>query len=177
VKSSSEHAASAGRRHAALAIVPRPRRVHAGQNPSSPSSRPVGVFTAAVVAVAVVVVVVVVARVPSSSSSPSIAVVVAPARRASSSRVAASIVVVADATGRARRRRAMASRFDARARHIGAPIEASNPMFGTLGSLFASGPRLKYDLGREFACRAFGVWTHRRGTCQVRRTNATRREG
>jgi hypothetical protein len=176
VKSSSEHAASAGRRHAALAIVPRPRRVHAGQNPSSPSSRPVGVFTAAVVAV-VVVVVVVVARVPSSSSSPSIAVVVAPARRASSSRVAASIVVVADATGRARRRRAMASRFDARARHIGAPIEASNPMFGTLGSLFASGPRLKYDLGREFACRAFGVWTHRRGTCQVRRTNATRREG
>jgi hypothetical protein len=176
VKSSSEHAASAGRRHAALAIVPRPRRVHAGQNPSSPSSRPVGVFTAVAVVV-VVVVVVVVARVPSSSSSPSIAVVVAPARRASSSRVAASIVVVADATGRARRRRAMASRFDARARHIGAPIEASNPMFGTLGSLFASGPRLKYDLGREFACRAFGVWTHRRGTCQVRRTNATRREG
>jgi hypothetical protein len=176
VKSSSEHAASAGRRHAALAIVPRPRRVHAGQNPSSPSSRPVGVFTAVAVVV-VVVVVVVVARVPSSSSSPSIAVVVAPARRASSSRVAASIVVVADATGRARRRRAMASRFDARARHIGAPIEASNPMFGTLGSLFASGPRLKYDLGREFAGRAFGVWTHRRGTCQVRRTNATRREG
>jgi hypothetical protein len=152
VKSSSEHAASAGRRHAALAIVPRPRRVHAGQNPSSPSSRPVGVFTAVAVVV-VVVVVVVVARVPSSSSSPSIAVV------------------------DARRRRAMASRFDARARHIGAPIEASNPMFGTLGSLFASGPRLKYDLGREFACRAFGVWTHRRGTCQVRRTNATRREG
>jgi hypothetical protein len=176
VKSSSEHAASAGRRHAALAIVPRPRRVHAGQNPSSPSSRPVGVFTAVAVVV-VVVVVVVVARVPSSSSSPSIAVVVAPARRASSSRVAASIVVVADATRDARRRRAMASRFDARARHIGAPIEASNPMFGTLGSLFASGPRLKYDLGREFACRAFGVWTHRRGTCQVRRTNATRREG
>jgi hypothetical protein len=175
VKSSSEHAASAGRRHAALAIVPRPRRVHAGQNPSSPSSRPVGVFTAVVVVA--VVVVVVVARVPSSSSSPSIAVVVAPARRASSSRVAASIVVVADATRDARRRRAMASRFDARARHIGAPIEASNPMFGTLGSLFASGPRLKYDLGREFAGRAFGVWTHRRGTCQVRRTNATRREG
>ena len=52
-----------------------------------------------------------------------------------------------------------------------------DPMFGTLGSLFASGPRLKYDLGREFAGRAFGVWTHRRGTCQVRRTNATRREG
>jgi len=62
---------------------------------------------------------------------------------------------------------------NARERHI-ASVDRARAMFGTLGSLFASGPRLKYDLGREFASSAFGVWTHRRGTCQVRRTRATR---
>jgi hypothetical protein len=42
-------------------------------------------------------------------------------------------------------------------------------MFNTLGNLFASGPRLKYDLEGSFGdVASFGAWTHARGRCQVR---------
>ena len=43
-------------------------------------------------------------------------------------------------------------------------------MFGaTFGNLFASGPKLNYDVEPAFDARAFGVWTHARGRCKVRR--------
>jgi hypothetical protein len=42
-------------------------------------------------------------------------------------------------------------------------------MFGaTFGNLFASGPKLNYDVDPAFDARAFGVWTHARGRCKVR---------
>ena len=42
-------------------------------------------------------------------------------------------------------------------------------MFGaTFGNLFASGPKLNYDVEPAFDARAFGVWTHARGRCKVR---------
>ena len=59
------------------------------------------------------------------------------------------------------------SRIDTRGR----PIESNRIgiMFGaTFGNLFASGPKLNYDVDPAFDARAFGVWTHARGRCKVR---------
>ena len=54
------------------------------------------------------------------------------------------------------------SRTPARSNRIGI-------MFGaTFGNLFASGPKLNYDMDPAFDARAFGVWTHARGRCKVR---------
>jgi len=41
-------------------------------------------------------------------------------------------------------------------------------MFGSFGNLFASGPKLNYDIERDFDARAFGVWRHSRGRSKVR---------
>jgi hypothetical protein len=42
--------------------------------------------------------------------------------------------------------------------------------FGSIGNLFgSSGPQLNYDIGEQYT-RAFGSWTHYRGTSKVRGT-------
>jgi hypothetical protein len=41
-------------------------------------------------------------------------------------------------------------------------------MFGSFGNLFASGPKLNYDVDRDFDVRAFGVWRHARARSKVR---------
>lgn len=51
-------------------------------------------------------------------------------------------------------------------------------MFGaTFGNLFASGPKLNYDVEPAFDARAFGVWTHARGRCKVRNHEMNRKHG
>ena len=40
--------------------------------------------------------------------------------------------------------------------------------FGSIGNLFGtSGPQLNYEIGEQYT-RAFGSWTHYRGTSKVR---------
>ena len=48
------------------------------------------------------------------------------------------------------------------------PERAAAAMFGSFGNLFASGPKLNYDIERDFDARAFGVWRHSRGRSKVR---------
>lgn len=55
-------------------------------------------------------------------------------------------------------------------RSIDPYTRARDDMFGaTFGNLFASGPKLNYDVDQPFDARAFGVWTHARGRCKVRK--------
>jgi hypothetical protein len=53
--------------------------------------------------------------------------------------------------------------------HVAPLVDAAlASMFGSFGNLFASGPKLNYDVDKDFDVRAFGVWRHARARSKVR---------